>query len=121
MLRLEKNSKVCWPNRALDSILTLPAEKKVQSSSRIPWPVKSSLCKDVKEQNVIKFYCNALPGLSANGLFRIMQQECMIWHPDKAEQFVRGLTLTAAEEASMAVIARVVIDLHKEFRDRRAS
>jgi hypothetical protein len=50
-----------------------------------------------------------------------MQQECLTWHPDKAKQFIKSLTLTAEEAASMAVIARMVIELHKEFKERRAS
>jgi hypothetical protein len=121
MRRLKKNSKVRCLNRALDLILTFPVGKKVCSSSGIPWPVKSGLRKDVNEQNVIIFYHNALPGSSAKEFYKIMQQECLVWHPDKAKQFVGGLTLTAAEEASMAVIARMVIRLHKEFGGRRAS
>jgi hypothetical protein len=108
-------------NCALDLILTFPTEKKVRSSSGIPWPVKSGLCKDVNEQNVIAFYHNALPGSSVNEFCKIMQRECLIWHPDKAKQLIGSLTLTATEEASMAVISRTVIILHKEFKERRAS
>ncbi|OAK93575.1 hypothetical protein IQ06DRAFT_93881 [Phaeosphaeriaceae sp. SRC1lsM3a] len=95
-------------------------EKKVCSSLGMPWPVRSGLSKDVNEQSVVAFYYNALPGSSANESYKIMQQECLMWHPDKVKQFIASLTLTAAEEANMAVVARMVIELHKEFRERRA-
>jgi hypothetical protein len=120
MRRLKKYSKVCCFNRAKYLILTFPAEKKVCTSSGIPWPVKSGLCKDVNEKNVIAFYNNALPSSSTREKYKIMQQECLIWHPDKAKQFIGSLTLTAAEGDSMAVIARMVIELHKGFKERRA-
>jgi hypothetical protein len=121
MRRLKEDSKVCCLKCAIHLTLTFSTEKKICSSSGMPWPVKSGLREDVNEQNVIIFYHKALPGLSANELYKIMQQECLIWHPDKVKQFIANLTLTPSEEASMAVIARMVIRLHKDFRERRAS
>jgi hypothetical protein len=96
-------------------------EKKIRSSSGIPWPVKSGLCTEVNEKNVFTFYHNALSGSSAETKFDIMRQECLIWHPDKVRQFIGSLTLTAAEDCSMATMARMVIELHKTYKERRAS
>jgi hypothetical protein len=121
MRKLKECSKVGCLKCALDITLTFSPEKKVCSSSEMPWPVKSGLGKDVNEQNVVAFYHNALPGSSANEFYKIMQQECLIWHPDKIYQFIASLTLTASQEESMAVIARMVIKLHKDFKERRSS
>jgi hypothetical protein len=73
----------------------------------------------VNEKNVIDFYRNALPGSSNSDFYKKMQEECLIWHPDK--RLIWKLTLTDEEYASMAVIARKVIELRKEFREGRAS
>jgi hypothetical protein len=121
MRKLKECSKVGCLTCAPDFTLTISTEKKVYISSEMPWPVKSGLRKDVNEQNVVAFYHNALPGSSANEFYKIMQQECLIWHPDKIYQFIASLTLTTPEEESMAVIARMVIKLHKDFRRRRTS
>lgn len=73
------------------------------------------------ELNVGVFYRSAGPDSTLRLKVKRMDKECLRWHPDKINNLLAGHDLSEAVRANIAMVARKVIDIRKEFQDKRDS
>ncbi|KAI0887293.1 uncharacterized protein GGS22DRAFT_107370 [Annulohypoxylon maeteangense] len=92
------------------------------SVTNIPWPVKSGLQSDVNEANVKLFFAKAPPAAlvdSGDKRFKLINKENLRWHTDKVMQRFGSDVVKGDAKAPLGVVAKVVIELRQEARNRR--
>jgi hypothetical protein len=62
------------------------------------------------------FYRSANLHLSVSQRIKVMDKECLRWHPDKMKHLVSHVKISDGENADLLMVAGKVIEIRKEVK-----
>ncbi|RDW65468.1 hypothetical protein BP5796_10160 [Coleophoma crateriformis] len=87
----------------------------------IPWPVESGKRKDIKLEEIERFFLNAPSGgqPTETQLSKILKLERVRWHPDKIQQKLGGQDVDETVMQAVTAVFQAIDRMWSDMRDRK--